>query len=292
MSDATHIHQLLEQLPQSSMTTRLLGLLDYAVPGEWKNITKFDELIADVTGESDQALIQQVGEKAIALYADPKNGYQRAVTMYQLVNKESGLAGAATMAAKMGEGGGLMSIFSKLTPKPETTQAIDAVCKLGAEFGAFVACNGIPGDGVADFVRAVTSYAKDEKMRLAAFVAFDCVLPLGPTFLDKLSGAANKVAESSLFGGLSGFLPGGNQGEKVSNLARAVSGVGGSLTSLATSANSSPASILGKVKGVIDANESRAEYVAAAIDVATNVFEHTGIQTVARRVVTRAYNEI
>jgi len=292
MSELTHISQLLEGLPTSSMTTRLLGLLDYAVPGEWTNVTRFDTLIQEVTGETDQALIQQVGEKAIALYADPQNGYQRAVTLFSLVNKESGLAGAATMAAKLGEGGGLLSMFSKLTPKPETTQAIDAVCKLGAELGAFVACNGIPGDGVADFVHAVSNYAKEEKIRLAAFVAFDCVLPLGATFLDKLTAAATKVSESSLFTALSSYLPGASDADKASVLARALSGVSGNLAGLAASANFSPASVLGKVKDVIDANESRAEYVAAAIDIGTNVFEHTGIQTVARRVVTRAYNEI
>lgn len=287
---AEPISQLLEALPSSSLTTRLLGLLDFVVPGEWKNVTSFEALIQEVTGESDQALIQQVGEKAIALYADPKNGYQRAVTLYQLVNKESGLAGAATMAAKVGEGGGLFSVLSSLTPKPETTQAIDAVCKLGAEFAAFVACNGIPGDGVADFVKAVGSYAKEEKVRLASFVAFDCVLPLGPTFLDKLTKAVGSVAESSLFGAVGGLLPGASTGDKVSNLSRALTGVGGALSSMGSSL--SPTTLLAKLKGIIDANESRAEYVAAAIDLGTNVFEHTGIQTVARRVVTRAYNEI
>jgi hypothetical protein len=287
-----HINQLLEALPESSMTTRLLGLLDFVVPGEWQNITRFDALIQEVTGETDQALIQQVGEKAIAIYADPANGYQRAASIFQLVNKEAGLAGAATLAAKAGEGGGLFSMLASLTPKPETTQAIDAVCKLGAEFGAFVYCNGIPGDGVADFVRAIGSYAKEEKIRLASFVAFDCVLPLGPTFLDKLTGAVDKVAKSSLFTSVSGLLPGASNGDKIGNLSRVLSGVGGTLSGLAAGANLSPTTILAKVKGLIDANESRAEYVAAAIDLGTNVFEHTGIQTVARRVVTRAYNEI
>lgn len=286
------ISQLLQALPATSMTTRLLGLLDFVVPGQWKNIVSFEELIRDVTGETDQALIQQVGEKAIALYADSNNGYQRAVTLYQLVNKESGIAGAATLAAKVGEGGGLFSMLSSLTPKPETTQAIDAVCKLGAEFGAFVSCNGIPGDGVADFVKAIGNYAHEEKVRLAAFVAFDCVLPLGPTFLDKLTGAIKGVTESSLFAAVGSQLPGASNDQKAGNLARVLDGVRGTLGGLASGANLSPSIILDKVKAVVGANESRVEYVAAGIDIATNVFEHTGIQTVARRVVTRAYNEI
>lgn len=289
---AEHLHQLLQALPEASMTTRLLGLMDFMVPGEWKNITRLDALIAEVTGETDQALIQQVGEKALALYADPANGYQRAVSVFQLVNKESGLAGAATMAAKLGEGGGFLGFLSSVTPKPETTQAIDAVCKLGAEFGAFVLCNGIPGDGVADFVKSVAHSAKEERMRLATFVAVDCMLPLGPSFLDKLVAAANSVADSKLFGAIAGFIPGASPSDKVGNLGRVVSGVGGSLGEMVTKNGLTPESIFAKVKGLVDVNESRMTYAAAAIDIGTNVWEHTGIQTVARRVVTRAYNEL
>ena len=43
--------------------------------------------------------------------------------------------------------------------------------------------------------------------------------------------------------------------------------------------------VLGNVEGKLD-------YVAAALDATTSVFEHTGVQTVARRVVTRAYGEV
>jgi hypothetical protein len=53
-----HINQLLQALPTTSMTTRLLSLLDFVVPGEWKNLTSFEAVIKEVTGESDQALIQ------------------------------------------------------------------------------------------------------------------------------------------------------------------------------------------------------------------------------------------
>jgi hypothetical protein len=98
--------------------------------------------------------------------------------------------------------------------------------------------------------------------------------------------------DSSLFNALAGYLPGASHSDKVSVLGRALAGVAGSLSSLASGAGFSQSGLLGKLKGIVDANESRAEYVAAAIDMGTNVFQHTGIQTVARRVVTRAYNEL
>ena len=40
--------------------------------------------------------------------------------------------------------------------------------------------------GVGDFVGALANYGKEEKMRLAAWLAVDCVLPLGPDFIQKI----------------------------------------------------------------------------------------------------------
>ena len=50
--------------------------------------------------------------------------------------------------------------------------------------------------------------------------------------------------------------------------------------------------ILGTIKGFIDVNEERLDYLAGILDLSTNYFQHTGTQTVARRAVTRAYGEI
>src|SRR5262245_52856544 len=122
MSDKP-LHQLLEELPSSSITTRLLGLLDYAVPGEWQNITSFEGMIKSVTGEEDQALIQQVGERAIKLYNDPANGYQRAVWLYQKVDDTQGIAGLAALANKLSGSFDFLSFLDKVTPKANTTQA-------------------------------------------------------------------------------------------------------------------------------------------------------------------------
>ena len=46
------------------------------------------------------------------------------------------------------------------------------------------------------------------------------------------------------------------------------------------------------MKEYVDVADNSLDWVAAAIDLGTNCFEHTGIQSVARRVISRAYGEI
>jgi hypothetical protein len=67
---AKTIYELVDELPVHNMTTRLLGALDWVVPGAWKNIVGFENTITAVTGETDQAWMQKIGERAIHLYND------------------------------------------------------------------------------------------------------------------------------------------------------------------------------------------------------------------------------
>jgi hypothetical protein len=53
-----------------------------------------------------------------------------------------------------------------------------------------------------------------------------------------------------------------------------------------------PESILRSMNQYIDIADNKLDYVAAFLDMTTNYYEHTGIQTVARRLVDRAYAEI
>ena len=54
MSDSDDpIYELVNDLPGTSITGAVLRALDYIAPGQWKNITNFDELIQDETGETD-----------------------------------------------------------------------------------------------------------------------------------------------------------------------------------------------------------------------------------------------
>ncbi len=294
MSEA--LHEIVESLPQSSLTTHLLGAIDYLVPGEWTNITTFEGLVRDATGETDESIIQQVGERALALYADENNGYQRAVSVFRGVDSASTVAGAAAMANLLGQQFDVLSFMTDVTPKPDTTQAIDAALKLGAELTAFTLVNGIPGDSVGDFVSSLANYGKEEKIRLAAWLAFDCIVPLGPDFLNIILGAIENVsldelADNRVFRFVSDHLP-GDIAQKRDTLRSNVDQTRGHVEGFVGERGMSQESLLARVREYVHIADDKLDVLAAALDLSTNTFEHTGIQTVARRVITRAYGEI
>lgn len=297
MSDEILIHEALASLPSSSMTTRLLSVLDTVVPGEWRNITSLEEMVRDVTGETDESLIQQVGERAIALYANPDNGYQRAVSIYRLVDDTGTLAGVAALANKTGDSFEWLSFLADVTPKADTTQAVDAALKLVAELAAFCYSAGIPGDSVGDFAASLGNAAKEDAIRLAAWVCFDGIIPLGPDFLGRaieiVQGATDDLfGENGRFSRIARFLPGNSIADQkqlaLSNLDAARSAVDGFVQGRGITREG----IVERVKSVLEVADDRLDYVAAALDLTTSPFEHTGIQSVARRVVSRAYGEL
>ncbi|MBP9113772.1 MAG: hypothetical protein KBF88_13250 [Polyangiaceae bacterium] len=289
------IHKLLADLPESNLTTTVLKGLDYLVPGEWTNIRSLEDMCKAVTGEEDQELLQKVGDRAIELYIDPSNGYQRAVTVFKGVDSIGTAAGALSILHGLGARFDGLSFLKDMGPKDSSAQAVDAGMKFAAEFATFCLCNGIPGDGVGDFVSSFVNNAKEDKMRLTAWLAFDCVLPLGPDALAKIIGAVEGFADdhmgqNSLFQKFQGFLPGGI-GDKKNLILGALKGSQSSLQSQ-IDAGITQDGLLGKVKEWVDFGDRGMDMAAVAIDTLTNYFEHTGIQSVSRRVVSRAYGEI
>lgn len=292
----TPLYKLVEELPASSLTTRCLGALDYLVPGEWTNVTSFEEMIKRVTGEDDQSVIQNVGERAMALYANEDNGYQRAVTIFKLVDSGSTMAGVTSLAAKLAEDVSWLEFLGSVTPKPETTQAIDAALKFAAEVGTFCCTNGLPGDSIGDFVSALTAYEKEDIMRIAAWICFDCMLPLGPDFMlklgEQLMSAVEAIESSSLYQRVASFLPGGSAEEKRDFVKSALDQSGGYIQNFVATKGITQVGVLDTIKGYLEGAEGKLDYAASILDVSINTFEHTGIQTVARRVIHRAYGEL
>jgi hypothetical protein len=287
MSD--QIHELLQALPEKSLTTRLLGLLDYVVPGEWQNVNNFEGMIKLVTGEEDQEIIQKVGERAITLYRDPEQGYQRAVQVFQLVDNAQGIAGFAALANKV-------SFLEGITPKSDTTQAIDAGVKFVAELATFCLVNGIPGDSISDFASSLLNAEKEDRMRLAAWIAYDGLVPLGPDFLGKIidgvrSISANQLGEHSRFARIAEYLPGGLD-EKKQLVDGTLESARGGVEKFVSERGLSQGSLLDRIREHIEVTDNRLDYIAGVLDMATNYFEHTGIQSVARRIISRAYGEL
>ncbi|MBN9168227.1 MAG: hypothetical protein J0I07_45280, partial [Myxococcales bacterium] len=286
------IHTLLQSLPETSLTTRVLGALDYLAPGEWQNVTSFEKMVELVTGETDPAVVQAVGEKALQLWFDESTGYQRAASIFKLIDSGSTFAGAASLASLAGDRFQILSFLKDITPNPDTVQAIDAGAKLAAELAAFCVMNGLPGDSVGDFVSSLLSAGKEDAMRFSAWIALDIILPLGPDGVSKLIGAVQNLtegdfAQSKVFRLVADHLPGGFA-EKKQLISSALDGAKGAIDAKIQSHDISQQGILAKVRQYVDVTDDKLDLVAAALDVSNNYYEHTGIQTVARRLVTRA----
>lgn len=292
MSD-TPIYKLLEELPQSGVTVTVLNALDFIVPGSWQNITNFEEMIRVTTGEDDQAVIQAIGEKAMELYSDPSNGYQRAVWIYQMVDSVDKVAGAAALANKLANKWSF-GLLERFTPKADNAQAVDAALKFAAELSTFCLINGIPGDSVGDFASSLVDNSKEDIMRIAAWLAIDCVIPFGPDALGRLLDAVQKaqsgeLMNNGLFKNLQRFLPGGSVDAQKQLVQANLEASSGFLGNMISSRGLEQKDLLTRVRHYVDIADDKLDYVGAILDMATNYYEHTGIQTTARRLIVRAY---
>ena len=192
------IFQVLNELPAKNMTTRLLSVLDWVVPGEYHNLVGFENSIKVIAREDDPAVIQKIGERAIALFNDKSQGYQRALWLYQSVDTLQGVAAFAIIANKLGNDFSFLSALKHITPKAQTTQIADLSVKLVVELIAFCQLNGIPGDSFADFVKSLSDYRNESLMRMAALVCFDGLMPLGPDFFSMVMGLLQKSGVTEL----------------------------------------------------------------------------------------------
>lgn len=294
---AKSIFELVDELPADNMTVKTLRALDFVVPGQWENIIGFDNTIRVVTGFDDEDLIQQVGERAIALYNDKSQGYQRAMWLYQTVDGTDKTLAAAALANKVGETIPLLGFLNRVTPKPDKAQTIDLAIKVVVELLAFCQINGIPGDSIGDFVGSLADYGGESLMRLAALVSIDGLLPLGPDFLQKVLDTINGLSTGDLdsnptFGAVSSMIPGNNTGSKLGFIGEAVSSVSGWMGDFVADRGLSPELIMSNLQGFLEFSDDKLDYAAAFLDVTTNYYEHTGTQTLARRLLERAMAEI
>ncbi len=291
------IYELVDNLPNSSVTVQALRALDFVVPGEWQNIVGFEETIRVVTGETDQEWIQKIGERAIQLYNDRSQGYQRAIWIYQTIDTADKALGAAAMADKVGTKVNLLSFLSWLTPKADQTQLIDFSVKVVGESVAFCYTNGLPGDSVVDFARSLADYSNESIMRMAALICFDGMIPLGTEFLDTVLSSlekldASQLEENQTFQHIRDLIPGESTSEQLGFMQHSMASVHGWMKSFINSHNLNREQVTASLRNFIEISDDKLDYLGAFLDMATNYFEHTGIQTVARRLVQRAVSEI
>ena len=292
------IFQLVDELPTNNLTTMALRSLDFVVPGEWNNLVGFENTIRAVTGETDEAVIQQIGDRAVYLFNDRSQGYQRALWLYQTVDKTDYALGAAALANKVGDKIPLIGgLLSRVTPKAEKAQTIDLCLKLVVELVAFCQINGIPGDSIGDFVASLGEYSGENLMRMAALVCFDGLIPLGPNFImqaqSTLSGTSpSDLEQNQTFSSIRDSIPGDNSASKLNFIGRSFDSVKGWMGNFVASKALTPQKVASNLGQFIEVADDKLDYLGAFLDVSTNYYEHTGTQTLARRLIERAVAEI
>lgn len=291
------VYTLVDELPDRGLTVMSLRALDFVVPGAWNNLTGFVKTIKEVTGETDEALVQAIGERAVTLYNDKSEGYQKALWLYQTVDSASGALGTGMIANKATEKIPFLSLINKLTPKPEKAQSFDLTVKLVVELVAFCQINGIPGDSIGDFLAAVKDYGGESLMRMAALVCYDGLVPLGPGFAEKgletlKRSSASDLDHNKTFKGVKELIPGDRDQGKLAFITESFESVQDWMVRFVGDRGLTQDKVVNSLSKAVDLSKDKLEYLGAFLDVGTNYYEHTGIQTLTRRLVERAAAEV
>lgn len=291
------IFELVDELPTNNLTVSMLNSLDFVAPGQWHNVVGFVNTIKTVTGETDEGLIQAIGERAIYLYNDRSQGYQRAMWLYQTVDSTDKALGAAALANKVGEKIPLFGFLNSITPKADKAQTIDLCLKLVAELVAFCSINGIPGDSIGDFVASLGEYSGESLIRMVALVCVDGLIPLGPDFINTALSTISQTNPQELennttFQNMQEAIPGQNSASKLNFIGESFNSVQGWMSNLVAANNLTPQKVVHNLQNFVEIADDKLDYLGAFLDVATNYYEHTGTQTLARRLIERAVAEI
>lgn len=290
------IYKIVDDLPTGGLTVRALKALDTFVPGEWNNLVGFDNTIKTVTGETDVAMVRAIGERAVTLFNDKREGYQTALWLYESVDSASGLLGAAAMANRLGQDT-FLGFLKGITPKPEKAQTIDLAIKLVAEVVAFCKISGIPGDSLGDFLTALGDYSQESLIRMAALVCFDGIIPLGADFSSKALKALKGMGPADLdnnatFKGVKDEIPGGDSRGKLTFITESFESTQGWMDRFVAEKGITQSRLVDNIGGFLEGSKAKLDYLGAFLDVSVKYYEHTGIQTLARRLVERAAAEI
>lgn len=289
------IDEATDGLSQKNLTTMALHALDFVVPGQWKNITGFDNTIAAVTAGDARWDVPAVRARALAAYSDSGNGYQKALWLYRTVDTADMALGAATLARKATEKVPFLSFMNRFTVDSDTVQAVDLALKLTAEIVAFSALKGAQPD-LSTYTGELANYSGESAMRFAALVCFDGLIPLGPDFvrltaetLRKFS--PTKLEGNGLFKSIRDQIPGETAGAKQGFITNAFERVQASVENFVAQKDLRPEKIFSQLESFIDVTDDKLDYVGALLDLSTDYFAHTGTQTVARKLIERVVAE-
>jgi hypothetical protein len=287
----------LERLPRRNLTVLALRGISTLVPGGWQNQTSPEALISDVLGSDDLELVQQVRARADELSRARHEGYRRAISLYDAVNRSQKAAGGLRVLANVAGALPLVKRLAVVTPASQTLQAVDLSLKVAAEMLAFTQVNGLPGDSFAAFGDSLREYSGEARVRMAALVCFDALLPLGDNALHRLDGLLGQVGSRELhqlpsYAGMASLLPGRGDAAHLSFVRRGVDQWLGWADGFVGDLGLSGQRAVRALESTIGPWHGGMEQLATFLDAFTDTYSHTGVQAVARRLVERAAAEI
>ena len=291
------ILERLDRLPKRNLTVLALKGVGALVPGGWRNVTSADALIADVLGCGDPELIAQVRARADVLSQARHEGYSRAMSLYDAVNRSQKAAGGLRVLANVAGALPLVRQMATLTPASETLQAVDLSLKVGAELLAFTQVNGLPGDSFGDFAASLREYTGEASVRMAAMVCFDALLPLGDDALKRLDALLGQVGQRELrqlpsYAGMASLIPGRGDEAHLRFLRQGVDTWLGWAGDFASGLGLTAQRAVRALEGTIGPWQGGFDQLATFLDAFTDTYQHTGVQAIARRLVERAAAEI
>ncbi|MEC4803354.1 MAG: BON domain-containing protein [Jaaginema sp. PMC 1079.18] len=292
------IVELVDRLPADNITVKVLNALSSVMPGQWENVVGFDNLVRQVTGESNPDIIRKVRDRAAALYTDSSQPYRSAMRLYGTIDKADTAMAAAALANKVGEKINFLGLLNRITPKADTIQTVDLVLKIAVELLAYTKLNGIPQPNPSTFAASLSqNYTDAALMRMTALVCLDGVLPLGPDFFNKVHAVIDNadpavLEQNPVFSAVSNYLPGESITGKLSFIQTSFNAAQGWMQGFVNRTGVTPSGIFDRLGSFIQIADDNLDFVAAFLDQTTNYYEHTGTQTVARSVIQKAYEEV
>jgi hypothetical protein len=282
------IIELVDNLPTDNITVKVLKTISTFTPGKWENLVGFDKTITAVTGATTPAEITKIRDRALKLYDDKKQGYQTAVWLYRTVDNTDKAIAVAAIADKLGDKFRFIPFLDKITPKADSIQSVDLRIKLVAELIIFSKLNKLSLNP-AQFASALKDNYQDEALlRMASLICIDGILPLGVNFVNRVKQDLEKrddLKANPAYEAVGELIPVENKSEFID---QSFNTAGDWLDSFGKKLGVTPETLSKKLGGFIELADGKLDYLAAFLDGSTNFFEHTGIQTVARKLITEA----
>jgi hypothetical protein len=132
---------------------------------------------------------------------------------------------------------------------------------------------------------------------MAALVCFDGLVPLGPDFalkglstLKQLS--TSEFEQNKTFKAVSSLIPGGSAHGQLGFVTQSFESVRGWMERFVTERNLTPERVVNHLETFVEISKDKLDYLGAFLDMSCKYYEHTGIQTLARRLIERAVAEI